>query len=116
MHRARQTLPPIRPLLPGQYDFYQPRVRFVSIPRSSLLIEGSFEVLLGPLYDCAARIAGRPLEVPEDCVVLPVHELQLANIRTKFDDAVILPEEFNVLTPAQANIRFAKDLFFSSYI
>lgn len=112
MHRARQMLSPILALLPSEYDFYQPRIRFVSIPKNSLSIQGSFEELLGPLCDSAMQNAGSLFDLPADRVLFPIHELQIPNIRTKFCDAVILPEEFSVLASALANIRFANNLSF----
>jgi hypothetical protein len=105
MHRARRTIPPLPALLPGQYDFHHPRVRFLSIPRHKLSIQGDFEQLLGPLRESAEMNASKPLNVPEEQVVFPVHELQIPNIIANFPDAGILPEEYSVLTPAQASIR-----------
>lgn len=107
MHRARRTLPPLPSFLPGQYDYYAPRVRFASIPRQSLVIDGGFERLLAPLVSAAVKDAGKPLPVEEraDCLLFPVHELQVANITSLFPDAVVLPAEFSVFTPAQASIR-----------
>lgn len=107
MHRARRTISPLAPIKPGQYDYYFPHIHFVSIPRDNLSIEGDFEDLIAPLRDSAAKNAGKPLEAPrDDSVLLPVHELQIPNIITKFKDAAVLPEEYRVLTPAQASIRY----------
>jgi hypothetical protein len=106
MHRARCTIPPLPILQPGQFDYYKPHVRFVSIPRECLLFQGDFEKLLAPLRDSAANNAGKPLEVPADHALFPVHELQLPNIVAKFPDAIVIPEEFSVLAPAQSSIRF----------
>ncbi|KAF8506286.1 IucC family-domain-containing protein [Hysterangium stoloniferum] len=105
MHRARRTIYPLPMIHPGQYDYYQPHVRFVSIPRSSLLIQGDFEELLAPLQDSAAKNAGKPLEIPANHMLFPVHELQIPNIVSKFPDAVVISDEFSVLAPAQASIR-----------
>ena len=109
MHRARRTMHPVPAILPGQYDFYHPRTRFVSIPRASLDIQGDFETLLAPLCREAARNALKPLVAPANHILFPVHELQIANIVDKFPDVDVLPEEYSVLTPAQAGIRFAAE-------
>jgi siderophore synthetase component len=105
MHRARRTIPPLPSLSPGQYDFYQPRVRFVSIPRTCLSIQGHFEELLAPLLKYAAKNAAKPLKVPQDRMLFPVHELQIPNIIAKFPHVSTMPLEFSVLAPAQASIR-----------
>lgn len=106
MHRARMSISPLPPPLPGQYDFYHPRVRFLSIPRSRLSIQGNFEELLGPLFKSAATNAAKPLSASKGQMLFPVHELQIPNILANFPDARILPEEFSVLAPAQASIRY----------
>jgi len=105
MHRARRTITPLPPVKPGEYDYYLPHVRFVSIPRDNLHIQGNIDELLKTLRDSAAMNAGKPLEAAPDHVVLPVHELQIPNIIEKFEDAIVLPEEYRVLTPALASIR-----------
>lgn len=105
MHRARITIYPLPALIPGQYDFYMPRIRFVSLPRTCLSIEGPFEELVAPLRESAARNAANFPDVPKNQVLFPVHELQIPSIRFNFPDVHILPEEFAVIAPAQASIR-----------
>ncbi|KIJ27921.1 hypothetical protein M422DRAFT_37525 [Sphaerobolus stellatus SS14] len=105
MHRARRTIAPLPSVKPGQYNYYFPHLRFVTIPRDNLLIQGNFEDSIGPLRDSAAKHAGKPLEVSSDLVLLPIHELQISNIVEKFIGAIVLPEEYRVLAPAQASIR-----------
>lgn len=105
MHRARRTIRPLPALLPGQYDFHRPRIRFASVPRHKLLVQGQFEQLLGPLRQSAEVNAAKSLIVPREHVIFPVHELQIPNIVINFPDANILPEEYSVLAPAQASVR-----------
>lgn len=111
MHRARRTIFPLPVIIPGQYDYYKPNVRFAWIPRERLLIQGEFEALLRSLRDSAEKNAGHPLEDVPDHVLFPLHELQIPNIESRFPDAVILPEEYFVATVAQASIRCGSRFF-----
>lgn len=65
----------------------------------------SFDEHLQPVVNAMSQKAGKPLPIPEDHVVIPVHELQLVHIRDKFKEAIIFPEEFGLPALAQANIR-----------
>ncbi|GJJ10654.1 hypothetical protein Clacol_004881 [Clathrus columnatus] len=105
MHRARRTISPLPIIIPGQYDYYKPRVRFAWVPREQLLLQGEFEELLQSLRNSAEQNAGDVLEDLPDHVLFPIHELQIPNIATKFSDAVILPEKYYVVASAQASIR-----------
>lgn len=105
MHRARRTVSPLPAILPGQYDYYRPHVRFAWVPRERLLIQGEFETLLQSLRNSAEQNAGHAIEDLPDHVLFPFHELQITNIASKFPDAVILPKQYTVATAAQASIR-----------
>ncbi|THU85116.1 hypothetical protein K435DRAFT_732522 [Dendrothele bispora CBS 962.96] len=105
MHKTRMYLPPMREITPGSYDLYHPLLRFIAVPKSNLNITYDFEGLTAPLREAAAKTAGKELEIPENHLVVPVHELQIAHIEDKFKDAVIYPPEFNVPILAQQSIR-----------
>ncbi|KAH9052946.1 IucC family-domain-containing protein [Lactarius deliciosus] len=105
MHKMRRFLAPMPSLTPGNYDLYSPRLRLAIFPRASLRITGDFEALVQPILEGAMKNAGRALEVPENHVVVPVHELQVSHILDKFEEAKVCPEEFSVPARAQQSIR-----------
>ncbi|KAH9047389.1 IucC family-domain-containing protein [Lactarius hengduanensis] len=105
MHKTRHFLAPVPPLTPGSYDLYSPRLRFAILPRASLHVTGDFEVLIQPILEGAMKNAGRALDVPENHIVVPVHELQVSHILDKFKEATVCPEEFSVPARAQQSIR-----------
>ena len=101
----RQFLPPMPSLTPGSYDLYSPRLRLVALPRTSLHVTGDFEALIRPVLEAAITNAGKVLDVPENYVIIPVHELQVSHILQKFDEVTVYPDEFNVPARAQQSIR-----------
>jgi len=105
MHKTRQILPPARSFAPGSYDLYSPRLRLVAFPRASLNVAGDFEALTRPILDATTRNAGKPLDVPRDHIIVPIHELQVPHIADKFKEAMVYPEEFSVPAHAQQSIR-----------
>lgn len=101
MHRAR--------MLPSSvldYDWYHPRIRFVRVPRTSLDILGPFESVMRTLAGKAAEKSGRELPDDPSFVFMPVHELQISNIASKFHDAEILHPDISLQALAQSSIRF----------
>ncbi|KAF8896586.1 IucC family-domain-containing protein [Infundibulicybe gibba] len=102
MHRARM-------LSSGSgedhYDWYNPLIRFVKVPRTSLSILGSFENTIHTLAEKAAKRCGRIIPVDEKSVLMPVHELQIPTIRAKFQDVEILHPDINLRALAQSSIR-----------
>lgn len=106
MHKTRQFLPPLTPLTPGSYDLYSPLVRLAAFPRESLNVTGDFETLTRPILDAAIRNAGKALDIPQNHVIVPVHELQVSHILDKFKEATVCPEEFSVPAHAQQSIRY----------
>lgn len=98
-------MPPIAPIHPGDYDWNRPLVRLVSIPRAKMHIQGAWDDLLAPVYEAAAENAKTRIDVPDDHVVIPVHALQIENIREKFPEASILSEEYHVEALAQQSLR-----------
>ncbi|KAJ6570145.1 hypothetical protein DFH09DRAFT_1154136 [Mycena vulgaris] len=91
MHKTRMFLPPIHDVVPGSYDLYHTKLRFVAVARENLKITNDFEKYTAPLIAAASASAGQDLPVPENFVVVPVHELQTAHIQAKFPDAVVFP-------------------------
>lgn len=93
-------------LTPGSYDLYSPRLRLVAFPRGSLNVTGAFEALTRPILDAAISNAGKALDVPQEHIIVPTHELQIPHIQDKFKEATIYPEEFSVPVRAQQSIRY----------
>jgi IucA / IucC family len=92
--------------MPGSYDLYSPRLRLAAFPRASLNVTGDFEASTRPILDATIRNAGKALDVPQDHVIVPVHELQVPHILEKFKEATIYPEEFSVPARAQQSVRY----------
>ncbi|KAJ6523991.1 IucC family-domain-containing protein [Mycena capillaripes] len=105
MYKARQFPPPLPDYAPGTYNFYHTTLRLIGVPRANLKITGDFESYAAPLVAAASARAGEELPVSGDFVVVPVHELQTANIAAKFPDAVIFPAAFSVPILGQMSIR-----------
>lgn len=104
MHKTRIFLSPIPDLAPGEYDLYNPRVRLASVPRSNLHITGEFERELTPLVTAAMKTA-ETLNISEDRVLVPIHELQVHHVKSKFPEIEVLPEQYSVSAQAQQSIR-----------
>jgi hypothetical protein len=107
MHKARRALSPIPPIHPGEYDWQHPLIRLVAVSRASMHIQGAWDDLIAPICANAAKNAGRPIDVPADHTLVPVHALQVPNIREKFPDASVLPEEYYSNAFAQQSLRYA---------
>jgi hypothetical protein len=105
MHRARTfdctTL---------EYDWYHPRVRFVGVPKSSIQTLGGFEDSSQKLAELAASRAGHTLPSDDNLMFMPVHEMQIDNIRKRFHDAEILPPEVFLPALGQSSIRYDSEL------
>ncbi|KAG6837247.1 hypothetical protein H0H93_012642 [Arthromyces matolae] len=105
MHKLRYFLPPLADLMPGSVDLYHPRLRLIAIPREKLHITYDFETLAQPVVAAMSRKAQRDIQVRKDFVAIPVHELQIAQIRDKFEEAEIYPEDVHLDILAQQSIR-----------
>jgi len=110
MYRLRGFFPPLPKYAPGEYDFLRPKLRFVSFFQEELKITYDFENLISPLLDAAEARAGRPFNVENGRIIIPVHELQIYYIREKFGTAVIYPEEFSLPLLAQQSLRYVNYL------
>ncbi|KAI0273386.1 IucC family-domain-containing protein [Gloeopeniophorella convolvens] len=104
-HRARTSMAPTPDLTPGGYDLYFPRVRLALLPRSSMKLSGDYDSLIEPICRAAAHNAGKPIEIDDGYVIIPVHELQTYHILETFKEAIILPEEFSIPGRAQQSLR-----------
>ena len=93
-------------LTPGSYNLNSPRLRLIALPRGSLHITGDFEALTRPIVDAAISNAGKALDMLQEHVIVPTHELQIPHILDKFKEAAIYPEEFSVPARAQQSIRY----------
>ena len=100
MHRARML-----PSSVVDYDWYHPRIRFVRVPRASLNIRGPFESTMRVLAGKAAEKSGRQLPDDPSFVFMPIHELQIPNIASKFHDVEILHPNISFQALAQSSIR-----------
>ncbi|KZV67525.1 hypothetical protein PENSPDRAFT_676723 [Peniophora sp. CONT] len=106
MHRARRTLPPLQPLTPATRDWYRPKVRFAVVSRSRVDVRGDFEARILDLAKAAALHTGVTLpEIAPDRLIMPVYDLQVANLQEKFTDVQILPEVISIQAQAQASLR-----------
>lgn len=105
MHKTRHFLPPLPDYSPGSYDLLHPQLRFISLPRHDLNITNNFEELVQPLLNAVSSRSGKEVVINEGCVVIPVHELQVAHIRHNFPEAHIYSEEFNLPLLAQQSLR-----------
>lgn len=106
MHRARM-LPKNYPAKGAMdYDWYHPRIRFVRLLRSSLDIHENFEILSTKFVEKAFEQAGQAMP-PEDpnLIYLPVHELQIENIKSRIRDVDVLADEIYLDALAQSSIR-----------
>jgi hypothetical protein len=81
-------------------------LRLAALPRGSLHVTGDFEALTRPIVDAATINAAKALDVPQDHVIVPIHELQVPHILDKFKEATVFPEEFSVPARAQQSIRY----------
>ncbi|RDB25516.1 Uncharacterized protein y4xN [Hypsizygus marmoreus] len=105
MHKTRYFLPPLPDFAPGSFDLYHPKLRLIAVPRENLKITYDFETYTLPLIAAMSKNAGRSVAIREGYVAIPVHELQVAHIQDKFQEAEVYPEEFGLSLLAQQSIR-----------
>jgi hypothetical protein len=105
MHRARHAVPPLSPHDPQTRDWNFPRIRFAVLSHARLDIQGPFEQEARVIVELASRVSGRPPPQRDGCVIVPVYDLQVENIRAKFPDVEILDKEFSIPVYGQASIR-----------
>jgi len=100
MHRARMF-----PSNLTNYDWYNPRIRFVRVPRSSLDLLGPFDDICRRLVKLAAGRVGYSLSDDGTSVYMPVHELQVPNVLSRFSDVDALPSDVSLPALGQSSIR-----------
>lgn len=100
MHRARSL-----PSTVLDYDWYHPRIRFVRVPRDLVNVVGPFEASIRELAKSAAKRCGRWISDDPDLILMPVHELQIPNIVSKFPDVDVLHGDISLQAYAQSSIR-----------
>ncbi|PFH53187.1 hypothetical protein AMATHDRAFT_138330 [Amanita thiersii Skay4041] len=100
MYRARRL-----PFDVLDYDWYHPVIRFVAVPRSTVDILGPFEQMINPLVEKFDRRSDSFLPDSDSFIIMPVHELQVENIKRSIPDVFILHDDINVQALAQASIR-----------
>jgi hypothetical protein len=100
MHRAR-----MHPTCSFEYDWYHPRICFVRVPRFQLAVLGQFEKISKDLARKAVERTGRIFMADEAFLYMPVHELQVEHVRSKFEDAEILDPDIYLPSLAQSSIR-----------
>ncbi|KAF8972125.1 IucC family-domain-containing protein [Flammula alnicola] len=105
MHRARMLPSSSFPENSMVYDWYHPRIRFVRVPRSQLDILGRFEEISKDLTTKAFQQAGETPPGDAGFIYMPVHELQIGNILSKFQNIEILDSKFYLAALAQSSIR-----------
>jgi hypothetical protein len=89
-----------------EYDWYHPRIRFISVPTTSLVIQGPFEREMRCLAAKVSASSGKALPDDKSSILLPVHELQILNIAQKFPDVKILDSDISIKGYAQSSIRY----------
>ncbi|CAF0952843.1 unnamed protein product [Adineta steineri] len=72
-----------------------PMVKFISIPRSELVIHGEWETIMKHYLPSAPS---------PDTLILPVHELQVSNVLSRIPSATLIPN-FERQFVAQSSIR-----------
>ncbi|GBB83366.1 hypothetical protein RclHR1_01010007 [Rhizophagus clarus] len=101
MHKSRYAVFPIREILPGTYDFMNPLIRFVEIPLDKMVIRGSFKDAIEKII----KLMASPPPSSNNTILLPVHELQIPNIESRFPFVNILPEKYSIKAKSQASLR-----------
>jgi hypothetical protein len=110
MHRARHAVPPLQHQELQSRDWNLPRIRFALVLRSRLDILGPFEQAIRSITELASRASGRMSPQQGEYVVVPVYDLQVANIRAMFPDVEILDGGFSLPALSQASIRYVARL------
>lgn len=112
MHRARHAVPPLLPQEPQIRDWNFLRIRFAILSHARLDILGPFEQEARVIVELASRVSGRPPPQRDGCVIVPVYDLQVENIRAKFPDVEILDKDFSIPASGQASIRCVGQFWF----
>ncbi|GET03085.1 hypothetical protein RCL_jg8271.t1 [Rhizophagus clarus] len=101
MHKTRRAIPPIQEIVPGTYDFMNPLIRFVEVPLDKMVIRGSFKETIERI----TKLMESPPPSSDNTILIPVHELQIPNIESKFPSVNILPEKYSIRAKGQSALR-----------
>ena len=96
MHRARSIFS-----IDSDYDWYHPRLRIARVPKKDLKVYGDFEHYIAQITSAI----GLTLPSTPEFVYVPVHELQVTNVISRFSDVEILGEDISIDALAQSSIR-----------
>lgn len=88
-----------------EYNWYHPQIRFIGVPRVDLEVKGDFDRISRSLATIASENAGHVLEDDSAFIYMPVHELQLENIRSRMTNLNILDPKISFRGQAQSSIR-----------
>lgn len=100
MHRARMLSN-----CSLEYDWYHPRIRFVRVLKTKLAVLGQFEKIGKDLAKKASERTAHTLPEDDAFLYMPVHELQVENICSKFNDIEVLDPDIYLPSLAQSSIR-----------
>ncbi|CAI2165170.1 487_t:CDS:2 [Funneliformis geosporum] len=102
MNKARLAITPIPEILPGTYDFTSPLIRFVEVPLDKMVIRGSYIKTIEKILKLTSSSPPTP---SENTIIMPVHELQIPNIISRFPFVKILPGKYFIKAKSQASLR-----------
>ncbi|PPQ77137.1 hypothetical protein CVT25_010831 [Psilocybe cyanescens] len=102
MHRARMFLNNKNSL---DYDWYNPRIRFVRVPDHNIDDLGQFKRISYELASKAATKAGQSLPIDSGYIYMPVHELQIDNITT-----VVVPDFPGIALKLAVGVKISSSL------
>lgn len=105
MHKMRRTLPPITPISPGDFNWKEPNIRMILVPRDKLNIQGPWDNCVSPIFNEICKAGREASDKPPKEILIPIHELQIENIVKKFPEARILPKEYSLTAQAQQSLR-----------
>ena len=97
MHRARMLSSASL-----DYDWYNPIIRFARVERDAVDILGPFEIYTQKLMK---KVAPGQLYTNDNKVIVPIHEMQVENILSKFPEVEILPPNISIEAHGQSSIR-----------
>lgn len=93
------------PSVSMDYDWYHPRIQFVKIRKDDVIVAGDFESVMEGLINKAILRANAQPPLVDGYLFMPIHELQIENVKAKFPNVEILDPEICLLASAQSSIR-----------
>lgn len=118
MHKARKSFAPMAPLNPEETNLETPKVRLLAIPKDCTQLRGDFETLAKPLLDVMLKKLANYENENDDAstvaalrekwanhTLMPVHELQIVNIKHLFPKVHVFPEYCSITVQSLTSIR-----------